>query len=101
MPKVFDYLGFIFFFYSNDHLPIHCHVIKGNKEVKVELIFRKGTFIGMHIRMANRRTKKMSASERKKIRKFVEVHHREIREKWEDFRAGKLIRSRIINKEIK
>ena len=26
MPKIFEYFGFVFFFYSNEHEPIHVHV---------------------------------------------------------------------------
>ena len=26
MPKIFEYFGFIFYFYSNEHEPIHVHV---------------------------------------------------------------------------
>ena len=26
MPKIFQYLGYIIRFYTNDHLPIHVHV---------------------------------------------------------------------------
>lgn len=26
MPKIFEYLGFVFFLYSNDHKPLHVHV---------------------------------------------------------------------------
>ncbi len=26
MPKIFEYFGFIFLFYSNEHEPIHVHV---------------------------------------------------------------------------
>ncbi|MBC8005509.1 MAG: DUF4160 domain-containing protein [Verrucomicrobia bacterium] len=29
MPKIFEYLGFVFFFYSNDHKPLHVHVRYG------------------------------------------------------------------------
>ena len=29
MPKIFEYFGFIFFFYSNEHEPIHVHVLHG------------------------------------------------------------------------
>ena len=29
MPKIFEYFGFIFFFYSNEHEPIHVHVTHG------------------------------------------------------------------------
>ena len=43
MPTVFTKDGFRFFFYSNDHRPIHVHVSKGdgeavfNVEARVEL----------------------------------------------------------------
>jgi len=29
MPKIFEYFGFIFYFYSNEHEPIHIHVLHG------------------------------------------------------------------------
>ncbi len=29
MPKIFEYFGFIFYFYSNEHEPIHVHVQHG------------------------------------------------------------------------
>ena len=32
MPRIFEKDGYIFFFYSNDHEPIHVHVRKGNGE---------------------------------------------------------------------
>ena len=32
MPKIFEKDGFRFFFYSNEHLPIHVHVRKGGGE---------------------------------------------------------------------
>jgi hypothetical protein len=32
MPKIFDKDGYRFFFYSNDHLPIHVHVSYGDGE---------------------------------------------------------------------
>ena len=32
MPRVFTKDGFRFFFYSNDHRPIHVHVRKGDGE---------------------------------------------------------------------
>lgn len=34
MPEIFRMFGMKFFFYSNDHLPIHVHVRKGNGEAK-------------------------------------------------------------------
>ena len=29
MPKIFEYFGYVFFFYSNEHEPIHVHVENG------------------------------------------------------------------------
>ena len=40
MPKIFQYLGYIIRFYTNDHLPIHVHVGYQGKEVKVEFIIQ-------------------------------------------------------------
>lgn len=28
MPKIFEYFGFIFLFYSNEHDPVHVHANK-------------------------------------------------------------------------
>lgn len=48
MPTVFIIFGFIFKFYSDDHTPIHIHVIKGGCEAKynvdpdVALVFNHG-----------------------------------------------------------
>lgn len=37
MPEIFRDLDYIFKFYSNDHEPIHVHVIKAGSEVIVEI----------------------------------------------------------------
>lgn len=42
MPKIYEYLGLIFFFYANEHLPIHVHVAKAERESKIELVFGNG-----------------------------------------------------------
>lgn len=42
MPKIFEYFGFIFYFFSNEHEPIHVHVQKGDKESIFELIMMDG-----------------------------------------------------------
>lgn len=34
MPTVFIFFGFRFMFFSNDHKPIHVHVIKDGSEAK-------------------------------------------------------------------
>lgn len=34
MPLLFTFFGLRFMFYSNDHEPIHVHVVKGKGQVK-------------------------------------------------------------------
>lgn len=37
MPEIFRIFGFRFFFYSDEHLPIHVHVKNGDGEAKFEI----------------------------------------------------------------
>ncbi|HNE49659.1 MAG: DUF4160 domain-containing protein [Chitinophagales bacterium] len=37
MPEIFRQSGFIFKFYSDDHEPIHVHIVKAGKEVIFEV----------------------------------------------------------------
>ena len=37
MPTIFFKHGFRFFFYMNEHLPIHVHVQKGGAKAKIKL----------------------------------------------------------------
>lgn len=38
MPTLFTVFGFRFLFYSNDHEPIHVHVIKGDSEARFQVL---------------------------------------------------------------
>ena len=37
MQKIYEYLGFIFYFYSNLYEPIHVHVAKSERESIFEI----------------------------------------------------------------
>ena len=50
MPKIFEYFGFIFYFYSNEHEPIHVHVLHGDKESVFELIMMDGILAEIRVR---------------------------------------------------
>lgn len=36
LPEVLRKMGYTFYFFSNEHLPIHIHVRKGNGDAKFE-----------------------------------------------------------------
>ena len=50
MPKIFEYFGFIFYFYSNEHEPIHVHVIHEDKESIFDLIMMDGELDDINVR---------------------------------------------------
>ena len=37
MPKIYEYKGFVFLFYSNEHPPMNCHVLKAGVVFRFEL----------------------------------------------------------------
>lgn len=53
MPKIFEYFGFIFYFYSNEHEPIHVHVLHGGKESIFDLIMMNGELAEIRARERN------------------------------------------------
>jgi hypothetical protein len=40
MPTVFVFFGFRFMFFSNDHDPVHIHVVKGKGRVKTYAVYQ-------------------------------------------------------------
>lgn len=74
MPTIFKLFGFIFMFYSNDHEPIHVHVVKGNQRAKfrispVELVENNG----------------LTKSELKMVEAIIEENQEIIAEHWNKF----------------
>lgn len=37
MPTIFEIFGLRFFFYSDEHRPIHVHVVKGGDDAKIQI----------------------------------------------------------------
>ena len=45
MPKLYEYMGIIVLFYSNEHEPIHVHGKCQGRESRAELIIRDGQIV--------------------------------------------------------
>ena len=74
MPTLLIVEGFRFFFYSNEHLPIHIHIEKAEKTAKfnlenIELVKSSG----------------FNSSELKTIRNLVEENQELLIQKWNEF----------------
>ena len=84
MPKIFEYFGFIFYFYSNEHEPIHVHVIHGDKESIFDLIMMNGVLVGINVRN-KKGVEALGEKERRTAEAFIKKYHKNIIEKWIKF----------------
>ena len=84
MPKIYEYLGIIFFFYSNEHEPIHVHARKGELESKATIILVNGSI--ETIKIVNVKGKKpLKGKELSDLKEFVSQYAAEIVKKWIDY----------------
>ena len=95
MPKIFEYFGFIFYFFSNEHEPIHVHVLHGDKESIFDLIMMNGSL----------REKKgadpLPEKDKRTAEEFIRKYHKNIIQKWVKFFVLKQsVRSTRINKKL-
>ena len=74
MPTIFTIEGFRFFFYSNDHAPVHVHVQYGGGEAAFE--------IGNGVEL--RESAGMKIQELRRAEEIVLAHRNEIVEKWHE-----------------
>ena len=84
MPKIFEYLGIIIMFYSNEHEPIHVHGKYQSWESKAEIIINDGKIIAIKIKEVKGR-KPLQNKELKEFQNFVEKFKEDIVQKWIDY----------------
>ncbi len=81
MPKIFEYLGILIFFYSNEHEPIHVHAKKGEFESKAEFYIVDGKVLEIKITNISG-AKPLKGNELKDFEVFLEKYADQIVEKW-------------------
>ena len=100
MPKIFEYFGFIFLFYSNEHEPIHVHVMKDEHEAIFEIILENGELVEIHRRTSNKLSP-LSEKDAATAEAFVKKYYKNIVDKWVNFFIyKKRIRSTKITKKL-
>jgi hypothetical protein len=85
MPKIFEYFGLVFYFWANDHLPIHVHASKGETESTFELCFTEGILTEIKLKRHKNIKKALSETDIKKAKSFIQTYYGEIVEKWFKF----------------
>ncbi|SNS43202.1 protein of unknown function [Ekhidna lutea] len=101
MPKIYEYLGIIFFFYSNEHEPIHVHARKGEFESKATIVLTEG--IVSKVVITNVKGKKpLKGKDLADLKDFLSEFADDIVRKWVDyFVYHKRVDFRRINKRLK
>ena len=89
MPKIFEYFGFVFFFFSNEHKPIHVHIQYNEFESVVEFVLKDGKIIGYKYRKAKGKYS-IPESKLNEVEKFLDVYKQDIVNLWiEYFELGR------------
>ncbi|MBQ8855668.1 MAG: DUF4160 domain-containing protein [Bacteroidales bacterium] len=84
MPKIFEYFGLVFFFYSNEHEPIHVHVIQGDRQLIYEIMIENGKFKSV-VRRNAKGYLPLSQRDAKIAEDFIRVYALDIVQKWIDY----------------
>ncbi len=81
MPKIYEYFGFIFFFFSNEHEPIHIHVKHSGKQSIFEIILQDGELVAVRVREKSGE-EPLTAKEKQTAEKFIRKYWKNIVNKW-------------------
>lgn len=101
MPTLYEYLGILVYFYSNEHAPIHVHGKHAGHESRAEIIVINGRIVGIEFgTVAGKRP--LDGQKLKDFETLVRAKADEIVERWINFFVHN-IRSKpeIINRRIK
>jgi hypothetical protein len=101
MPTLYEYLGILVYFYSNEHEPIHVHGKHAGRESRADIIVRNGRIIGIEFgNVAGKRP--LTGQKLKDFEILVNAKANEIVQRWTDFFVHN-VRSKpeIINRKIK
>ncbi len=84
MPKIFEYLGIIIMFYSNEHEPIYVHGKYQGFEQKADFMIEDGKVVDIQIKEVKGK-RPLPTKELKDFKNFVERFKIEIVQKWVDY----------------
>lgn len=84
MPKIYEYLGILIFFYTNEHEPIHVHGKFNEFESKAEFFIVNGKIIEIKIKPI-KGSKPLTGAKLKDFEKFLKNFGERIVQKWIDY----------------
>jgi hypothetical protein len=84
MPKIFEYLGILIAFYSNEHEPIHVHGKYNEFESKAEFYIINGKITEIKIKEVKGQLP-LTGSQLKDFECFLQKYSEKVVEKWIDY----------------
>ena len=84
MPKLFEYLGIVIMFYSNEHEPIHVHGKFQGFESKAEIILKYGQVVEVVLSEV-RGKRPLDSVKASEFKQFVESFADQIVQRWIDY----------------
>jgi len=81
LPKLYEYLGIVIFFYSNEHEPIHVHGRFGEFESKIEIVLLNGQVKSILLQKVSGK-KPLPATQAKHFKNLVTLLADEITQSW-------------------
>lgn len=96
MPKLYEYLGIIIFFYSNEHEPVHVHARYGEFESKAEILLQNGMVKSINLKSVEGK-RPLPSAQKKEFKKLVTLLADEIVQSWVNYFV---YHKKIITKKI-
>ena len=82
MPKIYEYLGIVIMFYSDEHEPTHVHAVYNNNIVKVSFFIKDGKIYRVTYKDLYG---KFSSAKLKQLKKFVSTYKEKIVTAWDSY----------------
>ncbi|HUZ60518.1 MAG TPA: DUF4160 domain-containing protein [Hanamia sp.] len=99
MPKIYQYLNFNIYIYTNDHLPVHIHIFIQDRQVKAELIWINNQ-LEIHFKRI-KGYKPLTNAECKDVAIFVREYEKQIKEKWDKIMYyNQFVKAEVIKQKI-
>lgn len=99
MPTIYRYLGYFFKFFVDEHLPVHLHVHKQDRQSKIEIEY---TTDGL--KLTAKKVKgydSLTIAEIKEAKEFITKYHLQIINKWNQvYIFKKNVKCETISKKV-
>lgn len=96
MPKLYEYLGIVVFFYANEHEPVHVHGRYEEYESKIEFIIKNGIIEDLKLKKVPGK-KALPAAKAKQFKKLATLLGDEIVQSWVNYF---ILNKKIVAKKI-